>query len=87
MLGVDRKTVRRWEDGQALPDGDSLLRLFQVFHADPGWVLTGAGSPPPLSARELSLLDNYRNASEVGRKALEQTGAALAEPKGVKRSA
>ena len=86
-LGVDRKTVVRWEQAHAIPDGDSLLRLFLHFGANPGWLLTGDGEPPPLSARESSLLDNYRNASEAGRRALEQTGAALAQSKVVKKSA
>ena len=87
LLGVDRKTVFRWEAGERMPDGDSLLALFMRFQADPGWVLTGAGSPPPLSAREASLIDNYRHASEAGRKALEQTGTALAQSPPVKKSA
>lgn len=87
MLGVDRKTVVRWEAGERMPDGDSLLALFVRFQADPGWLLTGAGSAPPLSAREASLLDNYRHATEAGRKALEQTSSALAQSTAMKKSA
>jgi len=34
----------------------------------------------PMSRRELALLDNYRAADEAGKKALETTGAALAQP-------
>ncbi len=81
-LGVDRKTVVRWESGERLPDGDSLLLLWQKFRVEAGWLLTGMGSAPPLTAREATLLDNYRHASEAGRKALDQTGAALAPPEG-----
>lgn len=85
-LGVDRKTVVRWESGDRMPDGESLRALWNHFHADPGWVLTGGGSPPPINARETALLDNYRHASEAGRKALEATGAALAQPGSLKRA-
>ena len=34
----------------------------------------------PISPRERALLDNYRAADEAGKKALETTGAALAQP-------
>lgn len=40
-LGVNRKTVTRWEAGDAVPDGDSLLALQQVFLVDPVWLLLG----------------------------------------------
>jgi transcriptional regulator with XRE-family HTH domain len=40
-LGVNRKTVTRWENGDAVPDGDSLLALQQVFSVDPAWLLLG----------------------------------------------
>lgn len=80
QLGVDRKTVVRWEGGERLPDGESLTQLWLKFQANANWVLTGMGTAPPLTAREAALLDNYRHASEVGRRALEQTGAALAQP-------
>lgn len=78
-LGVDRKTVVRWESGDRLPDGDSLLLLWRKFGVEAGWLLTGAGAAPRLTAREALLLDNYRSASEAGRRALDQTGAALSQ--------
>jgi len=79
-LQVAPKTVARWELGQNIPDGEQLLKMWRVFHADPAWVLSGSGSAPPLTARESALLDNYRNASGEGRRALDATGAALAQP-------
>lgn len=39
-LGVDRKTVGRWEAGERLPDGASLLKFMQEFHADINYILT-----------------------------------------------
>ena len=78
QIGVASKTVIRWESGQAIPDGDSLLALHVRFGADPGWVLTGNGSPPPLSAREAQMLNCYRIAGDTGRDAIDSMASALA---------
>lgn len=78
QLGVASKTVIRWEQGVAIPDGESLLALNAVFEARPTWVLTGAERPPPLDGRAAVLLDNYRRAGESGQRAIESTAAALA---------
>lgn len=43
--------------------------------------------PVMLSERERCLIENYREAAESGKRALDQAGAALAESKDVKRSA
>lgn len=71
-LGVNRKTVTRWEAGDALPDGVSLIALKEKFGADPGWVLTGEGEAPKnstLSADERELLALYRSAPLTGKMA------------------
>lgn len=63
-LGVNRKTVSRWESDDTLPDGASLLALKEKFGADPGWILTGAGEAPSkssLTPDEEVLLDGYRS--------------------------
>jgi transcriptional regulator with XRE-family HTH domain len=66
-IGVDRKTVERWEAGKRIPDGSSLLRLRTEFNADVNYILTGvrggisSASPPPrLAPDEAILLANYR---------------------------
>lgn len=93
-LGVNRKTVTRWEANEALPDGASLLSLHQHFGVDPGWLLTGgpssaegAGStaPPQLNSRERALLANYRGSDEEGRRAVESTASALAHRDSAKK--
>lgn len=64
-LGVNRKTVTRWEADEALPDGVSLIALKEEFGADPGWVLTGKGEAPTdstLSADERELIALFRAA-------------------------
>lgn len=71
-LGVNRKTVARWEADEALPDGASLLALNEKFGADAGWVLTGKGEPPSdstLTTDERELLALYRAASLTGKMA------------------
>lgn len=65
QLGVDRKTVVRWEAGERLPDGASLLKLVEVFSADVNYILTGVrGQPvePSLSASDRVLLRDFHAA-------------------------
>jgi transcriptional regulator with XRE-family HTH domain len=63
-LGVNRKTITRWEANEALPDGSSLLALHAHFGASPTWVLLGDIDPEakavPLPAEEAILLELYR---------------------------
>lgn len=78
-LGVHRKTVERWESGDRIPDGESLLALKREFDIDPGWLLTGIGSAPSLAPREAALLDNYRHCPPEGQDAIDKTSAAFAK--------
>ena len=91
--GVSREMWGKYERGHSVPGGE-VLAAVAALGADVRYILTGlpAGyTAPPLATtltqREESLLDNYRHASEAGRKALDQTGAALAQSKVVKKSA
>lgn len=63
-LGVNRKTITRWEANEALPDGSSLLALHAQFGISPAWLLLGDISPEPcgspLTAEEALLLERYR---------------------------
>ncbi len=72
-LGVDRKTVERWEAGERLPDGSKLLKLMMEFGADVNYILTGqrvgSATTAPASAQAISrgdriLLDNFHAAPE-----------------------
>lgn len=87
ILGINRKTVTRWEANESLPDGGSLLGLMNNFQADPAWVLTGHGVAPILNSRESALLDNYRNTNEQGQRALENTASAFAQSVSDKKAA
>lgn len=81
-LSVDRKSVNRWEAGERLPDGGSLLKLLTEFGADLNYLLTGrrATAPAALNPEEAALLDNYRHAPKAQRDILSATGAAFAKP-------
>lgn len=80
-LGVNRNTVSRWEAGERLPDGSSLLRMREEFGADISYILTGqsGGAAPALRPDEAALLDNYRNSPADGRERLRQISITAAQ--------
>ena len=93
LVGVTREHWGRCERGHTMPGGEVWAAL-AAAGADVTYILTGVpasySAPAPattLTLREKHLIDNYRHASEAGQKALEQTGAALAQSKVVKKSA
>ncbi|WP_448252889.1 helix-turn-helix domain-containing protein [Ottowia oryzae] len=88
-LGVDRKTVERWEAGERIPDGSKLLRLMVEFGADVNYILTGlrnqlGADADDLSPRQRALLDNYEHTDEQGKKIIEATAFAAAKSPGLK---
>ena len=76
-LGVDRKTVERWEAGERLPDGAKLLRLVLEFGADLNYLLTGERNEA-LQSAEHHLIENYRRCGPEQRALLIQSAALLA---------
>lgn len=71
-LGVNRKTVERWESGERLPDGLSLLALMTFCGADVNFILTGqrvSSSTAPLTAEEQLLVRYYKEAQPPVQKA------------------
>lgn len=84
-LGVDRKTVERWEAGERLPDGSKLLKFVTEFGADVNYILTGqlnqqAADAPALSPRQRFLLENYDQMSEEGKRIMDAAASAAAKP-------
>lgn len=63
QLGLERKTVNRYESGERAPDALALLRLMQQFGVDPGWLLTGEGHAPSHSDDEQELLTLFKSAT------------------------
>lgn len=87
-LGVDRKTVVRWEAGERLPDGASLLALMTEFGADVNYILTGQGNQPETPQGTLPecdriLLDNYHAAPAGVQAGVKTTLGAFAPQAGV----
>ncbi|SIR06060.1 helix-turn-helix domain-containing protein [Pseudacidovorax sp. RU35E] len=72
-IGVDRKTVERWEAGERLPDGSKLMKLLTEFDADLNYLLNGRplGEAPALKEDERILLDNYRNSPPEAKAAIK----------------
>lgn len=87
LLGVNPKTVNRYESGDRLPDADFLIKLNVLFKVQPLWLLTGRGedtSGEKVTPYEMRLLANFRMSSAKAQDALLETSAALAQPKKVK---
>lgn len=83
-LGVNRRTIQRWEAGLAVPDGNSLLLLKEKFGVDPSWLLTGdmlgaaraeqERAPYGISiseADEMALIQTYREIDPDARVTLQ----------------
>lgn len=85
LADVARETWSRYEAGRLKPGAEVLTALARSG-ADVAYVLTGTRSPSApassagLNREEEVLLDNYRHSSQEGRRALEATSAALAQP-------
>ena len=86
-IEVDRKTVVRWEAGERLPDGASLLALMSEFGADVNYILTGQEQEPShqalLPEDERIMLDNYRHSPLAVQAGVKTTLGAFAPEAGV----
>ncbi|MDB5802626.1 MAG: 20, gp20 [Rhodocyclales bacterium] len=92
LCGVTKRTQVNYESDRRLPDAQ-YLASFAAAGGDLLYVVTGtrfsyqaAGTDaanvmllhePMLPPREAALLEHYRSADDAGRRALEQTAAAL----------
>lgn len=65
-LGVDVRTIKRWENGSLVPNGSSLLNLVLSYGVDANWLLTGKGAPPEtlISTSERYVLSALREKGE-----------------------
>jgi transcriptional regulator with XRE-family HTH domain len=95
IAGVGKTTVIRWEKGEGAPDAQQLAAMAEAG-VDVTYIVTGQRSTQTslltaqqeqsgyvvevVSKEEQALLDNYRNAPEVGKKAVDAAVAAVAQP-------
>lgn len=93
--GVAKRTYCNYESGEREPPS-GFLSAVAAHGVDLQYVLLGLKSPKEkqtsgivlnevvevhVTPEEAALLDNYRNADELGKQAIQTTGAALAQPK------
>lgn len=90
--GASRHSEIDWEKGKSFPNA-KVLAAMAAAGADVNYILTGiksASAPKPvaepLSQRKKILLDNYDNTSEEGRRIIEGTASAAAQPAPAKKS-
>lgn len=46
LLNVTRQSVSKWENDQALPDGEKIVRLSEIFGVTTDYLLKGKESDP-----------------------------------------
>ena len=65
-LGIGKNSISRYISGETLPSVDVAAAIAAATGCDPGWLLTGAGTPFPAQSAD----------SQAGRVAAEQMAAA-----------
>ena len=71
IMGIRREMLSNYENGKTTPSGETLAG-FAHAGLNVNYLLTGERNPvfqKVLTAREETLIDNYRNADEEGKKA------------------
>lgn len=65
-LGVDRRTVNRWENGTLAPNTESIINLIYAYGVDPHWLLAGETLPlqERISDAERTIVNAIRRADE-----------------------
>jgi repressor LexA len=50
-IGVVTRTLQRWEKGEQIPDGISIMKMAKATNVHPNWLLTGEGEMYPSPSR------------------------------------
>lgn len=81
VYGLSKNTLSNYETDASMPKVSFLAKLSSDFGVSVDWLLFGDdGAPSPaLTARENSLLANYRASPEEGKRSLETTSSLLAQ--------
>lgn len=77
--GLKKLAQLSYEQDKRSPDGGYFAAI-AAAGADVQYIITGERSDKVLPQREAALLDNYRQSDERGRRIIEQTASAAAEP-------
>lgn len=84
VIGTTPQRVKDVLRGKQKAPSDLLVSLHTKLGVDLNWLMDDADKREPvmvLSVRETSLLENYRAAADDGRRAIEQTSAAVTKQK------
>lgn len=71
-LGVQTKTLSRWERGKTEPRSNRLVNLAGVLNVSPAWLLSGRGDSPAENGSNHELLRLRVEIDQLGQN-LEQT--------------
>lgn len=74
--GIVRETQLKYEKGTRTPSVDYLTAI-ALMDVDVQYLLTGIRTMKDFTQDELSLIDNYRQSTENGKKAIETTSIAV----------
>jgi len=77
--GLKKLAQINYEQNKRAPDCVYLAAIAEAG-ADVQYIVTGRRSEGSLPNRESALLDNYRHSDDKGKKIIEQTALAAAEP-------
>jgi transcriptional regulator with XRE-family HTH domain len=82
-MQVSTTTVTRYEGDNTIPDGNFLLKLEELFRADPAWILLGRTSSDENRSRmassdESTLLSDYTSVSDQSKNAIRSIVSVIA---------
>ena len=73
LLGEPPQRIKDVLRAKQKPPIDLLLKLQVHCGVDLNWLVTGVGKEPEITAREASLLANYRNTDKEGQRSIERS--------------
>lgn len=83
IAGIGKRALIHYEKNERSPDAN-LLAAIAAAGADVLYILTGQRqqpqAAPALSPRQAALLDNYQHTDEAGKRIIEATASAAAQP-------
>lgn len=75
-INVTPSAITGWKKGSP-PNGERLIAIADYFGVSTDYLLGRTGTDPGMPEEERKLLENYRNASEVGKKLIQDMAEEL----------
>lgn len=86
LMGIGRNTVVRYESNENAPDAEFLFKLNLLFRIDPCQVILGWKTVRLQDQNEIALLENYRESSDEGKRAIEHMADLAAQSAKTKKT-